>query len=107
MSRNANQKIDLRHREFESSPPAAPNRLPVSPYMTVTDSVPERALSEIWRFLSRFVGGWICALRRRLRVRRSIQALEALDDRTLDDIGVPRAKIRSIVLSEAIRDEWT
>lgn len=39
----------------------------------------------------------LAAARRRRRVAASVRALQALDDRTLNDIGVPRISIRDVV----------
>lgn len=106
MPKSTNRHTDLPRRAGRHITPAPPNRLPITSDMTITASAPEQALLSVWRRLSRVVGIWLSALRRRHRLRQTVQALEALDDRTLDDIGVQRAKIKSIVLGAAIRNGW-
>ena len=43
----------------------------------------------------------VLALRRGWRLRRTIETLRALDDRTLDDIGLRRDEIDTIVLGRS------
>jgi len=47
--------------------------------------------------------GLVAYIRRRLRVRATIRALEALDDRQLTDIGVHRGAIRTVAGAAAER----